>query len=516
MRCLTLAMFMRDRGWACEFACMDITGNLISYVSQAGFRVHRLNPQDSSTEVKVISNGSTSMDYGAEDWIYDARQVKSILETNAYEVVIVDHYKLSADWESAIRPGCLWIMAIDDLADRNHICDLLLDHNAGRTPKDYAGKVSDSCRLVIGPPYALLRSEFARARLTSKKAACRKHGVHLLITVGGVDSSNIVSKILDALSTCSVPPFFKATVVLGVFTPWLEQVRDQAKLMPFPVRLLSNVTNMAQLMTECDAAIGAGGVTALERCCVGLPTLIIPLAENQRPGTDALETEGCAMKVVLSTTSFEKEIHRWVRLISSTTQLFEMRKACLFLVDGRGTERVFLQIDEVGRLASTRMRRMNAMDLGMVLNWRNHYNVRQYMLNKNIINRHEHDNWYYRKCAQTDCHLLIFEVNNQPSGFVNFSDLTTGGDCTWGFYLAPGSKPGLGKSFGVSVLNYAFSSLNIRRIVGFVLLNNIASIKFHENLGFDELTESSDNNASKEIALKGYVLSKNKWLKRFD
>ncbi|MES1932235.1 pseudaminic acid biosynthesis-associated protein PseG [Salinisphaera shabanensis T35B1] len=195
--------------------------------------------------------------------------------------LVVDHYSLDIRWESRVRRHVANVLVLDDLADRQHQAEILLDQNLGREAKDYARLVPPHCELLIGPQYAVLRPEFALTREESLRRRDEPRLKKLLVTMGGMDKDNVTGKVLYALRGCSLPDDFEIDVVMGSNAPWLENVRVQAGAMPRPTRVLVDIQNMAERMAEADLAVGAAGSTSWERCCLGLPTLIVTLAENQ-------------------------------------------------------------------------------------------------------------------------------------------------------------------------------------------------------------------------------------------
>jgi UDP-2,4-diacetamido-2,4,6-trideoxy-beta-L-altropyranose hydrolase len=209
--------------------------------------------------------------------------------------VVVDHYALDARWESRVAGRARRLMVIDDLADRKHSCDLLLDQNLGRRPEDYAGLVSPETKGLIGPRFALLRNEFVRARESSLQARALREPAKLLISLGGVDAENITGDVLDVLADMPEAGRWQVTVVLGAACPHAVSIREQADAMSYRVEVVVGASNMAELMAGADLAIGAAGGSAWERCCLGLPTLLIVMADNQRPGARALEAAGAAI-----------------------------------------------------------------------------------------------------------------------------------------------------------------------------------------------------------------------------
>lgn len=300
MRCMTLAEALRDRGADCRFVCRAHAGNLVDLIRQRGFETHALPVQRSdcssrSADERLGGKETPHAAWLGTDWATDAAQTKVSLGETAVDWLIVDHYALDARWEKQLRSVCHRLMAIDDLADREHDCDLLLDQNLGRATADYAGLVPLGCTVLAGPKYALLRPEFAGLRDYSLARRATPKLRHLLITMGGVDQANATGKVLDALRACPLPADCRLTVVMGPHAPWLNQIRAKALHMPWMTEVLENVQDMAQLMADSDLAIGAAGSTTWERCCLGLPGVVFVLAENQIENSKALQEAKAAI-----------------------------------------------------------------------------------------------------------------------------------------------------------------------------------------------------------------------------
>lgn len=339
MRCLTLADALRDRGAHCRFICRAHPGNLIDWIHQRGYDVHVL-PYDENWEVP--DERSAQAAWLGADWQTDVEQTIVGAGETAIDWLIVDHYALDRRWESSMRTHCRRLMVIDDLADRPHDCDLLLDQNLGRTALDYAGLVDAAATILIGPQYAPLRPEFAALRQQS--LARRENNTllrRMLITMGGVDKDNATGQVLEALKACALPQDLRITVVMGPHAPWLEQVRVQAADMPRPTVVLVGVSNMAQLMADSDLAIGAAGSTSWERCCLGLPSLVLVLAENQLAGAIALQNEGAAISLetygelaeYLGQPYSEQFAQKALKKLSNTASTLTDGKGCARVVD---------------------------------------------------------------------------------------------------------------------------------------------------------------------------------------
>ncbi len=345
MRCLTLADALRDHGRECHFICREHPGHLIESIRGRGFSVHVLPVFDEEND-KGAAAGPAHAGWLGASWETDARQSADVVRRLHPRWVVVDHYALDARWEAVVRPQGGRLMVIDDLADRRHEAELLLDQNLGRASVDYAGLVPNRCRLLIGPRYALLRPEFARLReqsLRRRQSPCLKR---LLVTMGGVDKGNATGKVLDALRDCPLPDDIEIEVVMGGNAPWLESVRAQIATMPWPTRMQVDVPDLARRMVEADIAIGAAGSTSWERCCLGLPALVVVLAENQRSIAEALHSAGAA-QVIGTPNDLPSLSLRWEDAMRSMP-LAKTAAVASNVTEGNGTQLVTRAIEGGG------------------------------------------------------------------------------------------------------------------------------------------------------------------------
>lgn len=292
-RCLALADALRRLGAECSFICREHPGGLISLIRQNDFSVQAL---PSRLGWEPPENVSQHLRWLGADWQTDAEESKLCAEDAAIDWLVVDHYALDSRWEKAMRTVAKQIMVIDDLANREHACDLLLDQNLGRRSQEYEALVQSDTLRLIGPNYALLRPEFSSLRCYSQ---ARRHLTRrlrsLLVCMGGVDQYNATGQVLNALRVSKLPADLHITVVMGAHSPYLAQVKKQSQEMPYETKVLVGVKNMAALMANSDLAIGAAGGSAWERCSLGLPSFILVLAENQIQGALALQRAGAAV-----------------------------------------------------------------------------------------------------------------------------------------------------------------------------------------------------------------------------
>lgn len=336
MRCLTLADALRERGARCTFICRPHSGHLLDMVTQRGHHAVAL-PNDGTTTHHMPADPDHAAWLGT-DWQTDAQQTSEALGHESVDWLVVDHYALDHRWEQALRPYCQNRMVIDDLADRAHDCEVLLDQNLGRSAHDYDGLRKPHTATFIGPQYALLRPEFAQLRSQSLARRIQPKLKRLLITMGGVDKDNATGQVMKALTACSLPKDLRITVVMGPHAPCLADVQQQAAQMPWPTHVLVGVNAMAQIMSDSDLCIGAAGSTAWERCCMGLPTLLLVLADNQLPGATALEQAGAALLVSnFQNISQVFEVHMQN---PASLQFKSLALAAAAVADGLGVQRI--------------------------------------------------------------------------------------------------------------------------------------------------------------------------------
>lgn len=334
MRCLTLARALRERGHHCLFVSREHPGHLNAYVQDQGFELYRL-PMGRSQDRDLYHThwlGASQEE--------DALACRPAIETFQPDWLVVDHYALDARWEKTLRPYCRELMVIDDLADRPHLCDLLLDQTFGRNAEDYKPWVPADCTLLCGSQYALLRPEFTALRAYSLRRRESPKLEHLLITMGGVDKDNATGQVLQALASSELPANCHITVVMGATAPWLAEVRQQAAQLPWPTTVKVGVSDMAQLMADSDLAIGAAGATSWERCCLGMPTLMVVLADNQREVAVGLQRSGAA-QVLQGSQEIASSLPAMLDvLVSSPLQWAAMSHAASLIADGSSLPKV--------------------------------------------------------------------------------------------------------------------------------------------------------------------------------
>ncbi|MEC7729149.1 MAG: UDP-2,4-diacetamido-2,4,6-trideoxy-beta-L-altropyranose hydrolase [Pseudomonadota bacterium] len=314
MRCLTLADTLAEAGARCWFLMREQTGSLEGLVERRG---HKALPVSTEAfETLDLVPGDTL------DWL------------------VVDHYALDYRWEQLNSACARRVMVIDDLADRRHYCNVLLDQTFGRFPRSYSGLVPQETTLLCGAEYSLLRPEFARLRRQSLEHRNPRRLRNLLISMGGADRDNFTRRALETLERESLGAGKFITVVLGPSSPWVRDVRKLAERTELEVKVLVGISNMAEVMAKQDFVIGAAGSSIWERCCLGLPSAMVVVADNQIFAANELRESG-ACRVLEGGARFETSLASVIEdLDANPEQLGIMSKAAAAITDGLGASRV--------------------------------------------------------------------------------------------------------------------------------------------------------------------------------
>jgi UDP-2,4-diacetamido-2,4,6-trideoxy-beta-L-altropyranose hydrolase len=322
MRCLTLADALVRHGWRCAFACRPGSAETVPALERSGHAIGILESTENDESAELAARWPDGVD-----------------------LLVVDHYRRDVRFERACRPWARRIMAIDDLADRRHDADLLLDQTLGRSAESYAGLVPSSCRLLLGSAYVLLRPQFAAARTT---ALARRHAQagrleRILVALGLSDPHDVTSVALRGIAETGLD--VAVDVVLGPAAPHLGAVRRLAASLPQPATLHVGVDDMASLMVDADLAIGAAGSSSWERCCLGLPTLVVVVAENQRDAAHHLAALGAVAHLDLHGPPSGFAIaDQLLDLHAHPMKLCRMSKCAVSGCGGRGTEQAICDI----------------------------------------------------------------------------------------------------------------------------------------------------------------------------
>lgn len=463
IRCLTLARALAVRGHNCCFVCRDLPGALGPLISQE-FPLDLLPAPDGPLPEGPPAHAT----WAGVPWHRDAAETRSAIGTPDW--LIVDHYAFDARWHNAVQPAGARVMVLDDLADRPHACDLLLDQNLGRVGEDYDNLLPERAERLIGPHYALLRSEFTMAR----SAALERRGGplrNLLITLGGVDAINASGLCLAALATIPLPEMLKVKVALGPSAPHLWDL--QAMKLPYPCEILVGA-NMSELMLEADACIGAAGGSAWERCAMGLPTLQLIVAENQRTAAAALVDAGAALSLGTLDEDLPSRLAKALAELSDPTRSKRMSLAAARVADGSGADRVVDALETPLALHPADM-----TDADSVWQWRADLPSAYFRAGVNP-SLSDHFAWWARALADPDRHLMM------AGKLAHLRIDRRGQTGEVSILLAPAAR---GRGIGgrlLAQLEHIGRGRGLRALAAKVAADNTASVRLFRAAGYSE------------------------------
>lgn len=346
-RCLTLAQKFILEGYRVVFLSRTLTSDLKLEVSEAKGDLLMLPGSSERDRRYYHSEWLQGTEDSDAQLCFNALQKYSVRYQSELALIVVDHYALAAPWEkvlSLLAP----IFVIDDLCDRPHYCNWLIDQTIGREKNEYKELINKDCLLLLGPQYALLRNEFSQLR---KKSIQRRNNTYdienILITLGGVDKNNtslLVLKALECSNYCNL-----ITLVVGISNPNILYLKSEIAASTKNIKLIINPNRISEEMLNADLCIGAAGTTSWERCVLGLPTINITIAKNQEAIARNLGKVEAAID--FGWLESEVDIQRMISLINDLkNEPFKLRtfaNKSSHVCDGMGVNRIFSLITQL-------------------------------------------------------------------------------------------------------------------------------------------------------------------------
>lgn len=476
MRCLVLADALHQEGHQVIFICRELKGHLIHVIEHRGFKVKRLAVPQTSTAPFVINDYTTWLQVPESD---DAASCLPFLKENS--LVIVDHYGIGKRWHTFVkmRRACN-VAVIDDLA-REHVAALIIDPTFLRQPNEYSFKNPNSL-ILSGTNYALLAPKFAQYNQQNRKIeATLKKPINVLLTLGAVDLPNATLKVLKTLKRLDLR--IHVTVLLSPRAKHYEAVKHFTNQHKDWVTHFDFIDDVATLMNQHQLAIGASGSTTWERACIGLPCILIPLADNQLTVCKNMSEVGAAIHVPLNRISTDL-IPAFVKLVTSYPK---RRKINLSLCDGKGIERILKAINTLYKL-TIKLRLATQLDIQQVYEWQCKPQTRQYALNKAVPSYEGHQTWMKHKLHNEHDYFYIIELGTQEHSSLDVGvvrlDMLTSNDYTLSIYIDPAY-------FGQGIAKLALQQIDHlhpkETITATVLKENLASQALFKSAGYKQV-----------------------------
>ena len=417
IRCITLAKLFKERGADIQFICRPHEGNLSELIRKNNFNTKLLS--QSNTINKEKNSGDNYLNLLGVSQTSDAEETIESVKNQKLDWLIIDNYALDYKWESLLSSYSKNLMVIDDLPSRKHTCNLFLNHNYTKsTINDYKNFLSKDSKILLGPKYALLSSEYTNLR---KKFLNRSNNQisNILLSLGGSDKENITSFVVDVLTE---PEFFhlKLDVVIGMNNKNKEIILKKTHKRPNTF-IHKKLSSIAPLIMNADLCIGAGGLSTWERICLAVPSLVFCVSQNQRFAFELLLKEGLigSAGAVLNLNKNELK-NKIINIMNNSSSIFQKALKAQSYVDGFGANRVVETIYPSKKNNLT-IREACDSDVFTYFNWANDPLVRSSAFNSNTIDIEEHQTWYKKQLNDSNSYLFVLEANRLPIGQIRFN-----------------------------------------------------------------------------------------------
>ena len=403
MRCLALAQACQDSGGAAEFLCASLPPAVDERLRSEGFPVRRID---------VVVGSSADA----------AATVEAARESSATWVA-ADGYALDAEFQSSMKGSGARLLVIDDMAHlAAYEADLVLNQNPQATDAIYAHRAAGT-DLLLGSRYAMLRREFCAWRDCPRKPAPVRR---LLVTLGGADPANVTLKVIQAIRQLETQAI-EVIVLVGPANPHRAELVDAVRGSNRAIELKESASNMPELMNWADCAIAAAGSTCWELAFMGVPNLLIVLAENQSGGAEAMQRLNASRNLGWHADLQPEAIAMELEQLLGAKEVRDKMSDCgRALIDGRGAARVIAELGkrtsylpgtrhrspelpsrETDRPDALQLRLANAGDAGTLWRWANDPEVRACAFSQGQIAWEDHVKWLTAKLQDPDCFILL-------------------------------------------------------------------------------------------------------------
>ncbi|MHB8958913.1 MAG: UDP-2,4-diacetamido-2,4,6-trideoxy-beta-L-altropyranose hydrolase [Candidatus Limnocylindrales bacterium] len=453
MRTLALATELAQRAFDATFACVPADGDMTDVVLAAGFPVEQTH--ETFEPLPLLAARLR----GPVDWL------------------VLDHYRLDRAWLRQAAAPRRQRLVIDDLIDRPLEGEIIVNPSMGASDDRYAGLIAGRPLGLYGPRYAILRPEFrsARAGLARSFGQVRR----VVVAMGGADPKD--ATLLAVRAVLSALPEASVDVLLGDAYP-----HPEPRLDPSRVRIHRGLRDLSCMLASTDLAVGAGGTSALERCCVGLPTVLVTIASNQFETARSLSAAGAAFFAGQCDAIRVDELAGVIRRVAGDPPA---RRAAsergMALVDGLGAGRVAVAMDGV------RLRRATRGDTQFLWRWANDPLTRALSFHSDRIAWEDHVEWLRARLSDPATTLLVGITSQGPAGQVRF-DKHDGVD-EISISVAPEQRGlGIGRLLLRAALRWHARVQAQTPVRARVKAGNLASRRMFAGAGFRIVAESSD------------------------
>ena len=502
-RCLNLANSLTVSGFNCFFLINKKNNEISKLIKSNGHSLKFLSIKDEIVKSKKIDDHKRWLKH---TWQDDAKATIDILKKNFTCLVVVDHYSLDYKWERQIKRHTRKIMVIDDLDNRKHECDILLDHNY--RSNNYAYKkniINNSCKKLLGLDYLIINKEYRN----NKKRFTRGYIKNILIFFGGSDSENLTKLIVEKLIKLDSRKY-NVSIIIGINNNKIKSIEKLTKNLN-NFQCYKSQPNLASILKKNDLVIGALGMNLWERLCVGVPSVVISKGIDQKIFAKKLADKKCISLLGHFNEISENKLELKLKKILKTKISQSMTSNLQSMVDGFGTDRV---ANEIKKIIITdfkfrlKIRNSNYKDNDLLFNWANHPSVRANSFTSEPIEKKMHREWFEKRLKNKNEHAIyIGEIDNTPVGQVRF-DLVNG---NWYIDFSVGHKfrkVGLGYELLKQASKKHSKIFNKKNLIGEVKTNNQASLKVFNKLNYEPETKRNIIQFKKKLILNQKILTK--------
>lgn len=472
-RCITLAKRLSEYDVTCIFFVRNISEHLLGLLRD-DFEVIFLQNSDPNFQLEDIYS-----EWLGVNQTFDADEFISKSKNMGLCSIVVDHYALDHVWENKVKSSCSHFVVLDDLANREHHCALLIDQSIGRKSSCYLNLVPQDCSLLVGPKYALLRDEFSVDTTETEKK------YDILINFGGADKDNYTAHVLTILSMSPMMYKFSIKILVGKDYPYNFDLKNQVINLGLQTQLIENPTNVAREISECRIAIGAGGVSLLERSALGIPSIIYAVADNQKHICAEYERQKLGSVIRKGESDEDVKLASIIEATLDPQMLSDGSDRNRNFVDARGTDRVVARLLKEFELLSEVEATIE--DAKFVYECRYEKTDTSLYVNSNIPTYECHMNWFSKNLVRKDCMHIIFQCGLARIGYIrldrekNFYDVS--------IYVHTKYR---GRGFAEIMLNKIIARVGTQKLQASVHVKNEASLKVFLNCAFNIISRDQN------------------------
>ncbi|OGS47954.1 MAG: UDP-2,4-diacetamido-2,4,6-trideoxy-beta-L-altropyranose hydrolase [Euryarchaeota archaeon RBG_16_68_13] len=395
MRCLALAQGWKDAGGDVCFALAESLPAFEQRLKRERFEIVPLPVRPGTAE--------------------DASRTAAVARERQAPWVVVDGYRFGPAYQRTVKESGTRLLIFDDRGHAgDYSADLVLNQNISARPETYSRRASHT-RLLLGPRYVMLQRNFRMRRPAKRKAP--PIGRKFLVTIGGVDAHNVTLNVIRVLERTSIDSL-EGRIVLGGGNPHLESLEAAVRASPGRLRLERDPPDMSELMAWADLAIGASGTTSWELAYMGVPSLLIATADNQREVAESLDRAGMAKSLGWHEALTESRLTEALREIAESRPMREeMSRRGRELVDGQGVPRVLAEM----KASLLALRPVTERDARLLWEWANDRSVRSVSFTPDSIPWENHVKWFEAKRKDPNCRFyLAVDPLGVPLGQIRF------------------------------------------------------------------------------------------------